>query len=177
MIFARSAAMAFNRWADARFDVLNPRTAVRRFRPVWSAVDPQYCLYWLVVSHLLLPPFYQSNLFYLSPVALLTILGYSLTKRWTAICHLILGTGLALAPIGAYLAVTSHFQLFHFCFPASSFIGWVGLTLFIRSRMKNLTKPIDCILFQQNWVNLKHCWWVDYYMSCVLSLFCFAVNC
>jgi 4-hydroxybenzoate polyprenyltransferase len=46
----------------------------------------------------------------LSPVALLVVLGYSLTKRFTALCHLVLGIGLSLAPIGAYLAVTGKFD-------------------------------------------------------------------
>ena len=49
--------------------------------------------------------------FFLSPVALIVILGYSLTKRFTSLCHFVLGLGLSLAPIGAYIAVTGHFAL------------------------------------------------------------------
>lgn len=126
MIFARSAAMAFNRWADARFDVLNPRTAVREI-PAGVISSRSAVLFVLVscIAFVITTFFINRICFYLSPVALLTILGYSLTKRWTAICHLILGTGLALAPIGAYLAVTSHFSVIPLLFSGIVFY-WVS---------------------------------------------------
>ena len=63
--------------------------------------------------------------FFLSPVALLVVLGYSYTKRFTPLCHLILGLGLSLAPIGAYLAVTGHFSLLPVLF-SLSVIFWVS---------------------------------------------------
>jgi 4-hydroxybenzoate polyprenyltransferase len=63
--------------------------------------------------------------FYLSPVALLVVLGYSYTKRFTPLCHLVLGLGLSLAPIGAYLAVTGHFSLLPILF-SFAVIFWVS---------------------------------------------------
>ena len=112
MVFARSAAMAFNRWADERYDRLNPRTAGREIPA--GLVTSHEALYMTVFSSLafvITAWSINSICFYLSPLALLTILGYSYTKRWTAICHLVLGCGLALAPIGSYLAVAGIFSL------------------------------------------------------------------
>src|SRR5688572_10527714 len=111
MIFARSAAMAFNRYLDRKFDEKNPRTAVREIPS--GVITAKNALIFTVVSSVLfiLTCFFINRLcFYLSPVALLVVLGYSYTKRFTPLCHLILGLGLSLAPIGAYLAVTGHFN-------------------------------------------------------------------
>lgn len=112
MVFARSAAMAFNRWADERYDRLNPRTAGREI-PAGRVTSHEALWMTLLSSLAFVVTAWSINsiCFYLSPLALLTILGYSYTKRWTAICHLILGGGLALAPIGSYLAVTGIFSL------------------------------------------------------------------
>jgi 4-hydroxybenzoate polyprenyltransferase len=110
MIFARSAAMAFNRFIDRRIDLQNARTAVREIPA--GIVKPASALIFVIANCILFiaATYYINPLcFYLSPVALLVVLGYSLTKRFTALCHLILGVGLALAPIGAYLAVTGEF--------------------------------------------------------------------
>jgi 4-hydroxybenzoate polyprenyltransferase len=63
--------------------------------------------------------------FFLSPVALAVVLGYSYTKRFTPFCHLILGLGLALAPIGAYLAVTGKFHLLPLLF-SFAVLFWVS---------------------------------------------------
>lgn len=112
MVFARSAAMAFNRYLDKHFDALNPRTAIREI-PAGIISANSALLFTIVCSVLfMLCAFFINPLcFYLSPVALAVILGYSYTKRFTALCHLILGLGLSLAPIGAYLAVTAYFDL------------------------------------------------------------------
>lgn len=110
MVFARSAAMAFNRYIDRSIDVQNARTAVREIPS--GIVKPGSALLFVIVNCILFITttwFINSLCFYLSPVALAVVLGYSLTKRFTALCHLILGIGLALAPIGAYLAVTGKF--------------------------------------------------------------------
>lgn len=110
MVFARSAAMAFNRYIDRSIDVQNARTAVREIPS--GIVKPGSALLFVMVNCILFIAttwFINSLCFYLSPVALAVVLGYSLTKRFTALCHLILGIGLALAPIGAYLAVTGKF--------------------------------------------------------------------
>ena len=110
MVTARSAAMAFNRWADWRFDARNPRTAVREIPA--GQISPQGALGFVVLSSVIFVlAAGQINVLCLalSPVALLVVLGYSYTKRFTPLCHLILGLGLALAPVGAYLAATGQF--------------------------------------------------------------------
>jgi 4-hydroxybenzoate polyprenyltransferase len=112
MVFARSAAMAFNRYLDKHFDALNPRTAIREIPA--GIISANSALVFTIVCSILfmLCAFFINPLcFYLSPVALAVILGYSYTKRFTPLCHLILGLGLSLAPIGAYLAVTAQFDL------------------------------------------------------------------
>ena len=112
MVFARSAAMAFNRWADVRFDSLNPRTAVREIPS--GKITPRQAMVFVVASSLLFiaaTALLNRLTLILSPVALAVILGYSYTKRFTPLCHLVLGLGLSLAPIGAYIAVTGHFAI------------------------------------------------------------------
>ena len=111
MVFARSAAMAFNRYIDRDIDKANERTEEVREIPR-GAIRPKSALIFVIVNALLFvltTYFINSICFYLSPIALLVILGYSYTKRFTALCHLILGLGLSLAPIGAYLAVVGSF--------------------------------------------------------------------
>jgi 4-hydroxybenzoate polyprenyltransferase len=111
MVFARSAAMAFNRYIDREFDAKNNRTAIREIPA--GIIKPGNALIFVMASSLLFvitTYFINPLCFYLSPVALLVILGYSFTKRFTALCHVVLGLGLSLAPIGAYLAVTGKFD-------------------------------------------------------------------
>jgi 4-hydroxybenzoate polyprenyltransferase len=111
MVFARSAAMAFNRYLDRRWDALNPRTAVREIPK--GIITPQNALVFTIVNCVLFIActfFINRTCFYLSPVALAVVLGYSYTKRFTPLCHLILGLGLSLAPIGAWLAVSPQFH-------------------------------------------------------------------
>lgn len=111
MVFARSAAMGFNRYIDRDIDAENDRTRMREIPA--GAISPSRALTFVVVSSLLFVAttwFINLLCFFLSPVALLVILGYSLTKRFTALCHLVLGLGLSLAPVGAFIAVTGVFQ-------------------------------------------------------------------
>lgn len=112
MIFARSAAMAFNRWLDKSFDAANPRTAIREIPS--GIISANKALIFVVinsVAFIMTTWFINMLCFYLSFVALFVILFYSYTKRFTPLCHLVLGVGLALSPIGAYLAVTGVFSL------------------------------------------------------------------
>ena len=112
MIFARSGAMAFNRWLDKNFDAKNPRTAVREIPA--GIIKANSALLFVIANSILFIAccfFINKICFYLSPVALFVVLFYSYTKRFTALCHLVLGIGLSLAPIGAYLAVTGHFGI------------------------------------------------------------------
>jgi 4-hydroxybenzoate polyprenyltransferase len=111
MVFARSAAMAFNRYLDREFDAKNPRTAIREIPA--GIISDKNALWFTIANSVLfvLVTFFINELcFYLSPVALFVILFYSYTKRFTPLCHLVLGIGLSLAPIGAYLAVTGAFN-------------------------------------------------------------------
>lgn len=111
MVFARTAAMAFNRYLDREIDAKNPRTAKRE---IPAGVINANNAFWFVVANcaLFVITCYLINLlvFWLSFIALFVILFYSYTKRFTALCHLVLGLGLSLAPIGAYLSVTGEFS-------------------------------------------------------------------
>jgi len=112
MVFARNAAMAFNRYADRDIDKKNPRTAVREIPS--EVIKPKSALFFVILNSVLFVAttyFINPLVFYLSPVALLIVLGYSYAKRFTWLAHLILGLGLSLAPIGAYLAVTDRFDI------------------------------------------------------------------
>jgi 4-hydroxybenzoate polyprenyltransferase len=110
MVFARTSAMAFNRYLDRKIDQKNPRTAIRE---IPAGIIKANSALWFVVFNsgcfIITAWFVNRLVFYLSPVALAVILGYSFTKRFTFLCHFILGLGLSLAPIGAYLAVTGSF--------------------------------------------------------------------
>ena len=126
MITARSAAMAFNRYLDRHFDSRNPRTAIREIPRGIIAPNSAlrfviFCCLFFMISCWFINPL----CFYLSPVALFVILFYSYTKRFTALCHLILGIGLSLAPIGAFLAVTGRFELLPLLF-SGAVICWVS---------------------------------------------------
>lgn len=126
MVFARSAAMAFNRYIDRKFDAQNERTAVREIPA--GIIKPGNALFFVIINCILfiLATFFINRLcFYLSPVALAVILGYSLTKRFTALCHLVLGVGLSLAPIGAFLAVTGKFSVLPLLF-SFTVLFWVS---------------------------------------------------
>jgi len=112
MVFARNSAMAFNRYLDRNIDSKNPRTKQRDIPS--GRISPASALTFTIINCLLFVITawcINSLCFYLSPVALLVVLGYSATKRFTALCHMVLGLGLSLAPIGAYLAVTGQFAL------------------------------------------------------------------
>ena len=127
MIFARSAAMAFNRYIDRDVDTANPRTAKIREIPNGTIKERSALRFVIVNCMLFMGAAYLLNslCFLLSPLALLVILGYSYTKRFTALCHLILGLGLSLSPIGAYLAVTAQFDILPLLF-SGIVLFWVS---------------------------------------------------
>lgn len=126
MVGARSAAMAFNRLADRHLDARNPRTADRHIPA--GRVSPRGAAVFTVVAAAVLV-FAASRLntlcFALSPVALLVVLGYSYTKRFTRWAHLVLGLGLAVAPVGAWLAATGAFAPYPLWL-AAAVVLWVG---------------------------------------------------
>jgi 4-hydroxybenzoate polyprenyltransferase len=110
MVCARTAAMGFNRIVDWRFDAWNPRTSGRHLPAgkiskagAWALVCGSGALF-VVTTY-----FINRLCFVLSPVALGIVLFYSLTKRFTDFTHFFLGLSLAVAPVGAWLAVTGSF--------------------------------------------------------------------
>ncbi|MGA2786785.1 MAG: UbiA-like polyprenyltransferase [Verrucomicrobiota bacterium] len=106
MVCARTCAMAFNRIADRKFDALNPRTANRHLPAGQVSLAGAIALWVLAGAGLVAAARFLNPLcFYLSPVALVVICFYSLTKRFTDYTHVFLGLALALAPVGAWLAV------------------------------------------------------------------------
>jgi 4-hydroxybenzoate polyprenyltransferase len=126
VVFARNAAMGFNRYADREFDKKNPRTALREIPS--AIIQPKSAMIFVIINALLfiLTAYFLNFLcFILSPIALAVILGYSLTKRFTYLSHLFLGLGLGLAPIGAYLAVTARFDLLPLIY-SFTVIFWVA---------------------------------------------------
>lgn len=126
MVFARNAAMAFNRYLDRHIDALNPRTAMRDVPA--GRISPRQALIFTVVNcafFVLATWFINPICFYLSPVALVVVLGYSYTKRFTPLCHLILGLGLGLAPLGAYMVVAGSFHIVP-VFYALAVLFWVS---------------------------------------------------
>src|SRR6201994_2203209 len=126
MVFARNSAMAFNRYLDRDIDAKNPRTKVRDIPA--GRISPASALTFTLINctlFIITTWFINPLCFYLSPVALAVVLGYSATKRFTALCHLVLGLGLSLAPIGAYLAVTGVFHWLPILF-SLAVIFWVS---------------------------------------------------
>ena len=112
MVAARSAAMGFNRLVDRHIDAHNPRTA-RRELPSGDMSVTAVALFVVLSSVVLVLASWQLNrlCLMLSPVALAIIFAYSYTKRFTWASHLVLGVALALAPLGAWIAVTGRFDL------------------------------------------------------------------
>ena len=111
MVTARNAAMSFNRYLDHRIDAKNPRTQNREIPA--GIISPKQALIFVVLNAVLFVAttwFINILCFELSPVALTVILGYSYMKRISPLCHFVLSAGLALAPIGAFLAVTGKFS-------------------------------------------------------------------
>jgi len=111
MVFARNAAMGFNRYLDRNIDKINPRTAQREVAS--GVISSKNALVFVIINSILfiaVSGLINTLTLFLSPVALLVVLGYSYTKRFTPLCHLVLGLGLALAPIGAYISVTGAFN-------------------------------------------------------------------
>ncbi|QJD94700.1 UbiA family prenyltransferase [Mucilaginibacter robiniae] len=126
MVFARNSAMSFNRYLDRDIDAINPRTKMRDIPA--GRISPTAALTFTIINCVLFMVttwFINLLCFYLAPIALLIVLGYSATKRFTALCHFVLGLGLSLAPLGAYLVVTGHFALLPVFF-SLAVVCWVS---------------------------------------------------
>ncbi len=126
MVFARNVAMGFNRWADRKIDAENPRTASREIPA--GAISPRNAMIFVVINATLFVATASTiNLLtaLLSPVALAVIMFYSYCKRFTALAHLVLGLSLAIAPAGAYIAVTGTLTLAP-CLLSLVVLTWTG---------------------------------------------------
>ena len=126
MVGARSAAMGFNRLADRRLDAANPRTAGRAL-PAGQVSAGAAAVFVAASAALLVVAAWRLNplAFALSPVALLVLLGYSYTKRFTWASHLVLGLSLGGAPLGAWIAVRGDVAAAPFCL-AGAVLLWVA---------------------------------------------------
>ena len=112
MVFARNAAMGFNRWADREIDARNPRTAMREIPA--SEISPESAITFVVVNSVLfviVAGFINYLALILAVPALIILLGYSYLKRFTALCHYGVGLALGIAPSAAYIAVTGTLSL------------------------------------------------------------------
>ena len=149
MVFARSAAMAFNRLQDRDIDVKNPRTAVREI-PAGKISSRSALLFVIGNSVAFMATTFLINplCFYLSPVALVVILGYSYTKRFTYLCHFVLGLGLALA-ISPFPHSGPCYRFFMY---SLYYFGCLASILFLPSRMKTLTAENNYNPFPYAWV-------------------------
>jgi 4-hydroxybenzoate polyprenyltransferase len=126
MVGARSTAMAFNRLVDMHYDAANPRTVAREL-PAGLLSRGSVLLFTLATAALLVIAASQLNrvCLVLSPAALAVVYFYSFCKRFTALSHLVLGLGLAIAPVGAWLAVRGEFGLFPILL-AGAVLFWVA---------------------------------------------------
>jgi 4-hydroxybenzoate polyprenyltransferase len=126
MVFARSAAMGFNRYLDAELDAKNPRTLIREIpKGIITRRNAMIFVIFNCFAFIITTYFINALCFALSPIALFVILFYSYTKRFTAMSHFVLGLGLSLSPIGAYIAVTGQFALVPVLF-SFSVLFWVS---------------------------------------------------
>jgi 4-hydroxybenzoate polyprenyltransferase len=111
MVSGRSAAMGFNRLVDHALDARNPRTAMRELpRGIVSRGEAWLFVVVSAAGLVLAAAMLNPLCLALSPLALAIVLGYSYTKRFTAASHLVLGLSLAVAPVGAWLAIRGRFE-------------------------------------------------------------------
>ncbi|MDI9358061.1 MAG: UbiA-like polyprenyltransferase [Phycisphaerales bacterium] len=115
MVAGRSAAMSFNRIVDLKWDKLNQRTANREIpRGVISVQDATLFTIIAIIVFFTFAYLINSLFFFLSPIAIALVLLYSYTKRFTSLCHFVLGFCLSMAPVGGYVVVTNHIHLIAF---------------------------------------------------------------
>lgn len=126
MVFARNAAMAFNRFVDRHIDLLNPRTKSRELPA--QIIKPNAVILFIIINVVLFMAtafFINKMTFILAPLALFIVMGYSYTKRFTLLSHFVLGLSLAIAPIGAYIAMTESIDL-PVLFMGAAVLFWVS---------------------------------------------------
>ena len=131
MVGARSAAMTMNRIIDAGIDARNPRTANRAI-PAARISLAQAWFFTIVMSVIFVYAAFRLNrlALWLSPIALFWVFGYSFSKRFTSLCHVWLGLGLAIAPMGAWIAVRGQFDLLPVVLSAAVMLWTAGFDIF-----------------------------------------------
>jgi 4-hydroxybenzoate polyprenyltransferase len=130
LVMARSCAMSFNRLVDARYDIHNPRTSYRiRLQGLIGKTN----LWFFTISCSLLFIVFAGMLnrlcLFISPLALLIIFGYSYTKRFTNLSHLVLGLSLALSPIGAWIGITGEIAIAPFILALAVLLWTAGFDI------------------------------------------------
>lgn len=173
MVFARSAAMAFNRWLDAEFDRLNVRTAIREIPSgIITKKNAMSFVVFNCIAFLITTYFINALCLVLAPVALFVILFYSYTKRFTPLCHLVLGLGLSLAPIGAYIAVTGKFALVPVLFSLSVLFWVSGFDIIYALQDEDFDRANN-LRSIPSWLGIKKAMYVSEYLHFLsfISLF------
>jgi 4-hydroxybenzoate polyprenyltransferase len=176
MVFARSAAMGFNRYIDRRFDEKNARTAVREIPA--GIISPQAAIIFVVLmsaAFVTTTWFINPLCFYLSPVALAVILGYSITKRFTWLCHLVLGVGLSLAPIGAYLAVTGAFDWLPLFFSFAVLFWTAGFDIIYALQDEEFDRSQELFSIPV-WLGKKKALQLSVFLHCITAAFILAAG-
>jgi 4-hydroxybenzoate polyprenyltransferase len=176
MVFARSAAMGFNRYIDRRFDEKNARTAVREIPA--GIISPQAAIIFVVLmsaAFVTTTWFINPLCFYLSPVALAVILGYSITKRFTWLCHLVLGVGLSLAPIGAYLAVTGVFDWLPLFFSFAVLFWTAGFDIIYALQDEEFDRSQELFSIPV-WLGKKKALQLSVFLHCITAAFILAAG-
>ncbi len=130
LVMARSCAMSFNRLVDARYDIHNPRT---NYRIQLQSLIGKTNLWFFTISCTLLFVVFAGMLnrlcLLISPIALLIIFGYSYTKRFTNLSHLVLGLSLALSPIGAWIGITGEIAIAPFILALAVLLWTAGFDI------------------------------------------------
>ena len=160
MVSARSAAMAFNRLADASIDAINPRTRTRALPA--GTVTPGFVRgFVLLSSAIFIFSAWQLNrlAFFLSPVALAIILVYSYTKRWTRWSHLVLGFALGIAPAAAWIAVRGSLDLRILLLTASVTFWVAGFDVLYACQDCTFDREIGLHSIPRHW-GVAHSLWI-----------------
>jgi 4-hydroxybenzoate polyprenyltransferase len=176
MIFARNSAMGFNRYIDRNIDKLNPRTAIRDIPT--GKINESNALIFVSINVILFITttwFINRLVFFLSPVALLVVLGYSFTKRFTFLCHFILGIGLSLAPIGAYLSVTGKFDILPLIFSFIVLFWSAGFDIIYALQDDNFDKENQLFSIPA-WLGKKKALIVSTFLHCISTIFIVAAG-
>jgi 4-hydroxybenzoate polyprenyltransferase len=180
MVFARNAAMSFNRYADRKIDKKNPRTSKREIPS--NVISPKAALIFVIANCVLFSTtsfFINTLTFYLSPFALLVILAYSYTKRFTAICHFVLGAALATAPTGAYIAVGGNISIMPILISATVLLWTAGFDIIYALQDEEFDKSqslksIPVALGRKNAMMLSS--FLHFVVAVLLVIICFYGN-